>query len=205
MYWLKDAATQTNLVSCGSSLNRDLATPTSLTMYVLDLPSAGNQKVYVYNIRAALTVATGASVSAFVLATGNQAITGTGSQNSNLCIANTSHGLGAGIPSLYFVTTTRFYRIALANITSGSTTFLSDSIAEIPPGGTSTFAITSTLSTIEFIPSIDAFAIGTTNNFSYITKYVASGDRFDKMFGRNMMYLEQSLKDGNHPTIFSNQ
>lgn len=133
MYWLKDAAVQTNLVSCGASLRRDLATPTSLTMYVLDLPVAGSQKVFVYNIRAALTVATGASVSAFVLATGNQAITGTGSQNSNLCIATTSHGLGAGIPSLYFVTTTRFYRIALTNITGGSTTFLSDSIAEIPP------------------------------------------------------------------------
>jgi len=107
--------------------------------------------------------------------------------------------------SLYFVTTTRFYRVAVSNITNGSTTFISDSIAEIPPGGTNTFAVTGTLSTIEYVPSIDAFAIGSTNNFSYITKYVASGERFDKMIGRDYKYLEQSLKDANHPTIFSNQ
>lgn len=205
MYWIKDAAVQTNIVMCGASLDRATATPTSLHMYVLDLVSAWNQKVYKYNIRAPLTVATWASVSAFILATWNQAITGTWSQNANLCIATTNHWLGLGIPSLYFVTTTRFCRIPLSGITSGSTTFISDMIAEIPPWGTSTFAITSTLSTIEYVPSIDSFAIGTTNNVSYITQYVASGQRFDKMFGRDMKYLEQSLKDSNHPTIFSNQ
>lgn len=205
MYWLKDATTQTNIVSAGCSLERDTATPTSLNMYVLDLPVAGSYKVYKYNLRAPLTVATGASVSAFLLATGNQAITGTGSQNANLCIANAWHGLGSGIPSLYFVTTTRVYRTALTNITSGSTTWISDSIAELPPGGTQTFAVTSVLSTMEYVPSIDAFVIGTTNNFSYVTQYVASGAVFQKMFGRDFRYLEQSAKDSNHPTIFSNQ
>lgn len=60
-------------------------------MYVLDLVSAGNYKVYKYNLRAALTVASGASVNAFIFATGNQAVTGTGSQNANLCIATASH------------------------------------------------------------------------------------------------------------------
>jgi len=204
MYWLKDASTQTNIVSAWASLDRDTATPTSLDMYVLDLVSAGNYKVYKYNLRAALTVASGASVDAFIFATGNQSVTGTGSQNANLCIATASHWLGNGIPSLYFVTTTRFNRTALTNITNGSTTWINDVIAEIPPWGTGTFAATSALSTIEYVPAIDSFAIGTSNNFSYITQYVASGQQFQKMFGRNMMYSEQSTKDSNHPTIYSN-
>lgn len=205
MYWLKDAAVQTNLVASWCAIDFTSATPTNLTTYILDLVSAGNYKVYKYNIRAALTVASGNSVSAWVLTTWNQAVTGTGSQNANLCIATASHGLGSWIPSLYFVTTTRVYRTALANITSGNVAWQSDVIAEIPPWGTSTFAATSTLSTIEYMPSIDAFVVGTTNNVSYVTKYVASGAQFDKMFWRDFKYLEQSLKDSNHPTIFSNQ
>lgn len=208
MYWLKDAATQTNIVAAGASLERDTATPTSLNMYVLDLVAAGTYKVYKYNIRAALTVASGNSVSAFLLATGNQAVTGTGSQNANLCIATTSHGLGSGVKCLYFVTTTRIYRAPTANITSGNVAWQGDAIAEIPPGGTSTYAATSALSTIEYMPSIDAFIVGTTHatsNFSYVTQYVASGAQFQKMFGRDYKYLEQSLKDSDAPTIFSNQ
>lgn len=208
MYWLKDAATQTNIVSAGVSLERDTATPTSLNMYVLDLVSAGNYKVYKYNIRAALTVASGASVSAWTLTTGNQAVTGTGSQLANLCIATTSHGLGSGVKSLYFVTTTRWYRAAVSNITSGNTSWQSDVIAEIPTGGTATFAATSALQTIEYMPSIDAFVIGTTSatgNFSYVSQYVASGNQFQRQFGRDFKHQDQSLMDSGHPTIFSNQ
>ena len=77
MYWLKDAATQTNIVASGCAIDFTSATPTNLTTYVLDLPVAGSYKVYKYNIRAALTVATGASVSAWTLTTANQVFTGT--------------------------------------------------------------------------------------------------------------------------------
>lgn len=208
VYWLKDASTQTNLVTSGCACDFATATPTSLDCYVLDLVSAGNYKIYKYNLRAPLTVATGASVSAFILATGTQAITGTGSQNANLCIATAGHGLGNGIKSLYFVTTTRLYRTATANVTSGNVAWQSDVIAEVPTGGTSTYGATSVLSTVEYMPSIDAFIVGTTHAggvFSYVTKYVASGAQFEKMFGRDYKYLEQSLKDSNAPTILSNQ
>lgn len=143
----------------------------------MDLPVAGQVRVFRYNLRAPLTVASGASQSAFVLVTGNQVVTGTVSQNANLAIANAQHGLGNGVLSLYFVTTTRVYRANTANITSGNVTWISDNIAEIPPGGTGTFALTGALSTIEYMDSIDSFIVGTTHatsNFSYITKYVAS-------------------------------
>lgn len=174
----------------------------------MDLPVGGQVRVFRYNLRAPLTVASGASQSAFVLVTGNQVVTGTVSQNANLAIANAQHGLGNGVLSLYFVTTTRVYRANTANITSGNVTWISDNIAEIPPGGTGTFALTSALSTIEYMDSIDAFIVGTTHatsNFSYITKYVASGTQFEYMFGRDFKYLEHGAKDNGHPSIFSNQ
>lgn len=208
MYWLKDAAVQTNIVAAGASLDRAAATPTSLDMYVIDLVSAGNYRVFKYNLRAALTVATGASISAWLLTTGTQAVTGVGSQLSNLAIATAGHGLGNGIKSLYFVTTTRWYRAAVANITSGNIAWQSDVIAEIPTGGTSTFAATGALQTIEYMPSIDAFIVGTssaTGNFSYVSQYVASGNQFQRQWGRDQKHQDQSLKDSGHPTIFSNQ
>lgn len=208
MYWLKDAAVQTNITAAGVSLDRDAATPTSLDMYVLDLVSAGNYRMFKYNIRAALTVATGASVSAWILTTGNQSFTGVGSQNANMCIATAGHGLGNGVKSLYFVSTTRVMRAAVANIITATTTWISDVIVETPTGGTSTFAATGALNTIEYLPSVDLFIVGTTHaagNFSYATKYVASGTEFTQQFGRDYKYLEQSAKDNRHPTIFSNQ
>lgn len=208
IYWLKDAATQTNIVACGWARELSTATPTQLFYYVLDFVVAWNYKVYKYNLRAPLTVATWSSTSAFVLATGNQAFTGTASQNANLAIANTAHGLGAWVLSLYFVTTSRIYRTSTQNITSWNVAWQSDSIAEVSPWGNGTFSITSGISTIEYMDSIDAFIVGTTSasaNYSYVTKYVASWAQFEYMFGRDYKYLEQSIKDNGHPSIFSNQ
>lgn len=207
MYWIKDASTVTNIVAAGCACNFNGATATNLDAYVLDLVSAGNYKVYKYNLRAALTVAAGASTSAFTLATGNQAFTGTGSQNANCTFANTQHGTGNGIDSIYFVSTTRVMRSSISSITSGSTIWIDDVIVEMPPGGGSTFSVTNLLSTIEYLDNLDNFIIGTTHGTgygSYLTKFVSSGTVFDKMFGRDYKYNEQSIKDSNHPTIFNN-
>ena len=207
VYWLKDASTQTNIVAAGCGCDFNNTTPTTLHTYVLDLVSAGNYKVYKYNLRAALTVASGASTNAFMLATGNNAITGTGSQNANCVFATASHGNGNGVPSLYFVSTTRFMRAAASNIVASSTTWIDNTVVELPPGGASTFAATSALSTVEYVETIDAFIVGTTHTggaFSYVTKFVNSGTVFDKNFGRDLKYHEQTAKDSNHPIVFNN-
>lgn len=204
VYWIKDAATQTNTVVSWCACDFDSATPTNLDCYVLDLVLAGNYKVFKYNLRASLTVASGASVSAFVLATGNNTFTGTWSQNANLCIATTSHWAGNWVKCLYTVSTTRIIRIPVANIVTTSTTIISDSIAEITPWWINTYSLTSALSTIEYMPSIDSFIIGTTTTFWYVTQYVTSWQQFQRMFGRNLLYFEQSLKDNWHPTVFNN-
>jgi hypothetical protein len=212
MYWIKDnITTQTNIVAAGMDFDTASATPTSLTCYVSDLVSAGNYKFYTYNLRAALTVSTGASASPWLLATGNNPFTGTGSQNSNMRIATTAHGTGSGVKSIYIVTTTRWYRVPVTQITSTSTTVFSspsDNITEIPPGGVNTFAATGALSTIHYSPTCDGFVVGSTHTggtFSYITQYKNSGVAWDMNWGRDYKYLEQSTKDSSHPTIWSNQ
>lgn len=207
MYWIKDASTQTNIVACGSALYRDTATPTNLNLYVLNSPSASNYNVYKYNLRAPLTVATGASTSAFILSTGTQTVTGTISQNANCVYANANHGIGQGIPSIYFVTNTRFYRASLSNITSGNITWISDNIAENPTGGVNTFSLTNALSTVEYLSNLDTFIVGTTHTggqFSYVTQYVSSGQQFQKIFGRDYKLLDGTIKDSNHTSIFTN-
>lgn len=200
-YWLKDASTQTNIVSCGAGIVAQ-SSNTNRGLYVMDSPSAGNYKWYKYNIRAALTLATGASTSAFTLATGNNAVTGTISQNASMCIATTSHGAGSGVECIYALTTTRFLRIPLTNITSGNTACVSDSIIEVPPGGTSTYAATSAMSNIEYSPTLDRFYI-TTTTYWYLTKFVSSGTQFDRHFGRTILNLDQSLAESDLPDFFA--
>lgn len=192
-YWLKDASTQTNIVSCGAGIV-DQSSSTNRDLYVQDSPVAANYKWYKYNIRAALTLATGASTSAFTVATGNNAVTGTISQNASMCIATTSHGAGSGVECIYALTTSRVLRIPLTNITSGNTACVTDSIIEVPPGGASTYAATSAMSNIEYSATLDRFYI-TTGTFWYLTQFVSSGTQFDRLFGRAIMSQDQSLAE----------
>lgn len=206
MYWLKDAATQTNIVAAWAAADFATATPTNLDFYVVDLVAAGNYKFYKYNIRAALTVASGASTSAFVLATWNNPFTGTWSQVANLCIATTNHGTGSGVKSLYMVTTTRVYRVPVTQITSTSTTVFSspsDNIAEIPTGGATSYTATGVLASIEYISTKDKFLISTIGNYNYFTQYVSSGTAFDEVWGKNVAALNQTTMSPNIPLQIS--
>lgn len=206
VYWCKDAVTQTNLVSCGSAIDYAGATDNSLICYVIDLVSAGNYKFYKYNLRAALTVSAGITTNTFIEATGNNAFTGNGVNNANLCIATAGHGTGSGVKSLYFVTSTRVYRIPVTAITSGNTAVLAagDSIVETPMGGVNTYPILGAFSTIEYLSSIDKFVIsqlaGNTSAYCAITNYYSSGVSFDKKFGILDSFLDQSTKDSGRPS-----
>lgn len=204
VYWLKTAATQTNLATAGAVCDFETATPTSLDTYVLDATSAGNYKVFKYNLRATLaSVAGGISLNAFSLDTGLQGVTGTISQNYNCSIATAQHGTGSGVKSMYFVTTSRIYRAALSNITSGAVNWSSDVITEVPTGGITTYAATATLTSIEYISDMDAFLVSTTGLYNYLTKYVASGTELDLVWGKSTSSLEQSTKAAGLPYTFN--
>ena len=204
IYWLKDASTVTNTVALGACLE-DKVDDTTHYLYVPNGASSCN--IFKYNLRAALTVATGISTNAWVLTTGAQALVGTAGQINNGRLGTLSHGPGAGVESLYLATTIRIVRANKANITSGNTSWISDMMVEIPPGSASTYAATSVMSCVELMGSIDRLVIMTTGASgarAYVTKYNVVSDQFDHIFLVDTKQLDQSLADSGgvtHPTI----
>ena len=204
VYWLKDAATVTNVTANGLCVGAKISA-TQQFLYVIN-GTASTIQVYKYNFRAPLTtVATGASTNAFVLATGSQVVTGTISSTNNGRLATLNHGVGLGIESLYFVTTTRIYRVPTTSITSGNVSFLADSMAEVPIGGTATFPASGALSSLEVMDSVDRILIlGGVGGHSYVSSYRTDGGMFEYNILANTYQTDQSSADSSsqvHPNI----
>lgn len=206
VYWLADASTVTNTISCGVALG-DFDSWTQQYVYIIDGTTTTN-RVYKYNIRASLSgLASGKSTSAFVLVTGAQTPTGTCSQANNGRVGTLSHGPGSGVQSLYFATTTRVYRAALSGITSGNTAWHTDAMVEVPPGGSVTYPLTSAMASVELAGSIDRIFVmttGTAGARSYVTKYNTNSDPFDHIFLTDDKQYDQSTTDSDaatHPAI----
>lgn len=201
VYWLKDAATQTNISTLGLGLD-DKVDHTSQDLYVLD--TVATPKVYKYNIRADLTgtLTSGASTAAYVLTTGTFTPTGTIVQGNNGRLGTLDHGPGAGVKSLYFCSTTRIYRAAISNLTSGATNWISDSMIEVPPGTSTTYTGYSTFNSVEISNSMDALVISTNpaqGGYSTITKYNAIGAPADRVWLNNDAHINQTTASSQLP------
>lgn len=207
-YWLKDAATITN--TAGNGVGLETGTYTSQMVWVGN--GTTTMQLFKHDIRAALTLTTGASTVQFQYSTAVSAtLTGTASQNNNGRICTVSHGPGSGLSCYYFTTTTRVYRtIAVSGITTGSTTFISggDNMTEVAPGGASTTSASSLMNSTEYMASIDKFLIpvaATTTPFrNYITQYRTDGGQLDRMFGADTRQINQSAASANITTTVFN-
>jgi hypothetical protein len=145
--------------------------------------------------------------SADVICTGNELVAGTVVGINNGRIGTLNHGPGAGVESLYFVTITRIYRAAVSKIYAGNLDWISDNRPEIPPGSSTTFALTSLLNVIEIAGSIDRLIVLTTGAAgikNYVTRYPAvAGDQFDRFFGIDDKQQDQSTADPNSAIHFN--
>lgn len=205
-YWIADAATVLNTAACGCALG-DFINWNHQYAYVIDT----NRRVYVYNFRKTLSLSAGKDTTGTLITTGilGVAFTGTISQTNNGRLGSLNHGPGSGVNSLYFVTTTRVYRAALSNITAGSTSWTSDIMVEIPPGGVNTYALTGALTAVEIASSIDRLILTTTGAAgvrSYVTRYNTSSDPFDHIFLNDDKQMDQSITDTgapSHPAILA--
>jgi hypothetical protein len=162
-------------------------------LYLINLgsPDASTQvRVYSFNMRAALTVSSGVSTSAFNFRTNVQTITGTLTQLNNAKIFTVNHGTASGTKSLWFSTTTRIYRIPVASITNGATSYIADFAIENVPGGNNiTYVATSALNSIDYNSVVDRIITSTTTQRLgfYIGQYDTTGSiNFDKIFGTNL-------------------
>lgn len=204
VYWLKDAATVTNVAIGGCALG-DRTSWSEQYVYATN-GSATSLILYRYNIRAALTLTAGAATlsGTDIVVTGTQTVTGNISQANNGRVATLAHGPGNGVPSVYLFTASRILRIPLASIVAGSTTFVADSMSEVPPGGTNT-NLTSSSSPfvgLDIAGSLDrlviATAVGNTASL-YITQYYTGGQQMDRRAGASTGQLPSSLRDMDSP------
>ena len=207
VYWLSDAAVVTNTIATGIAL-ADRSSWQSQTAYIIDTPSASNVRCYIYNVRASLTgLSAGKSSAAFSFSTGTQAVPGTVSQTNNGEIITTQQEHGAGIPSLYFVTTTRVCRSDLTEITRGNLYWVNDLMVPLPPGGTSNLAAISGLSYVEHLDFDDTFLLWSTGNVrSYVSDYNVSQKNFPTVYTIESKQLDSTLASplsAPHPSIGS--
>jgi len=203
VYWLADAAVVTNTAACGAAL-APMVSWIDHSTYVLDVATV---KVFVYNFRKALTLASGKDTTTNTIKTGNQAVTGVISQANNGRVGTLAHGPGSGVSSLYFVTTTRIYRAAISAITAGSTSWQSDVMVEIPPGGAGTYLAGAGMSSCEISDGIDRLIITSTGAAgirSYVTEYNTISTPMNHIFLNDDKQLDQTLSDSGgvpHPAI----
>lgn len=176
-----------NLIGLASSSEYGF---TSHTAYALNnsTPDASTQvRYYAFNLRAGLTPASGTATGGYLYRTGATTITGTPSGNNNSQLFAVNHGAASGVTSAWFTTTTRLYRCAASAITANSTSYQSDFMLEIPPGGSNiTYAQTNSIQTIDYSSTLDRILMSTGNNrFGvYIGEYDSTNTKtFDKIFG----------------------
>lgn len=203
VYWLKDAATITNDVIGGCALG-DWASWSEQYVYSTE-GAATSLILYRYNIRAALTLTAGAATltGSDMVITGTQVVTGNVSQANNGRVATLQHGPGSGVPSLYLLTTTRILRVPLANITSGSTTFVADSMSEVTPGGANTNAVTGSTPflALDVAGSLDKLVIAAaaSSGTIYITDYYTTGQQIDRRASCLATQLPSANRDTDSP------
>jgi len=207
VYWLADAASVTNTIACGVAIANRTSWQTQYA-YVVDTPSAGNAKCYVYNIRAALAgLSAGKSTAAFAWATGTQAVPNNLSQGNNGEIITTQQEHGAGIPSLYFVTLTRVCRADLVEITNGALYWVNDVMVALPPGGTSNVSLINSLNYVEHLDFDDTFLLWTTGSTrSYVSDYNISQKTFPTVYTVDSKQLDSTAASplsAPHPSINS--
>lgn len=196
VYWLADAATVLNTASGCLALD-STSSDTSHFAYIINADTSTSMRIYKYNLRAALSgLASGKSTSAFVLRTGGQTVTGTISQANAGRIASLGHGPGSGVDCLYTTTTSRIIRIPLTSIIDASTTFIADSMVEIPPGSASTFTATSAMSSVEYSGTMDRLIVTTgAGQRHYITQYNTMSDPMDAVMFSDNKQIDQSTAD----------
>lgn len=206
VYWLADAAVVTNIATGGCAY----ANKTSWlaqNVYCIDASVLTTPRIYVYNVRAPLTLVAGKDITTNTIKTGIQTVVGNVQQNNNGRFMTMNSGPGAGVDCFYFITLSRVYRVLGSNITNNSTTWLSDFMLEVTPGTANSFATTSSFWSFDYLDIIDKLVITTTGAAgirSYITDYQALGNQFLHIFLYDDKQLDQINADTGltpHPNI----
>lgn len=193
IYFLKDAASNNNQAAYGIGID-DEVSKTEHMGYVLNADATTTARIYKFNLRAALTVGSGASTSAFVFRTGQATTTGTIALAHNGRIFTVSHGTASGIKSFWFCTVSRVYRCAISDITNGGTGHLTDAMVEVPVGSSTTYPLSAALGQVDYASSMDRLVIstGAAPFRIHITPYKTDASQFEKYIVPDLGRLKSS-------------
>lgn len=188
-----------SVINAGLAMDEPISSTEHYIYFLNAENSATNARLVKYNVRAALTPnsANGAT-GALSLRTTPLSVTGTIGQQNNGRLFTVQHGSASGIKSVYFATTTRIYRCTESNILDNSSTFISDQMLEIPPGGLSNAAYgqTAGMAAVEYSSTLDRLLIPTSLGrlCTYSAQYNTSGTLpFERIFGTNVNRYKLSI------------
>jgi len=193
IYFLKDAASNNNQAAYGIGMD-DEVSKTEHVGYVLNADATTTARIYKFNLRAALTVASGATTSAFAFRTGQATTTGTIALAHNGRVFTVSHGAASGIKSFWFCTISRVYRCAVTDITNGGTGHLTDAMVEVPVGSSTTYPLSAALGQVDYASSMDRLVISTAAApfRMHITPYKTDASQFEKYIIPDLGRLKSS-------------
>lgn len=184
-YFLRYAAVQTDTVGCGLGVEPKVDWTTGY-VYTLGTPAALNYKMWKYNVRKALTLASGVDSTCGILDTATQTFVGAISQTKNGRLGVLRHGTLDGVTSFFFVTATRLCAARTQDILSAAAAWCGYTTTEVPPGGSATWAAGNALFTsVEIASTLDRLVVigaGTAGVRNYITKFDTSPGVFDHIF-----------------------
>ena len=178
----------------------DFVSNSEHSIYFLNSDNATTVRLTKFNLRAALTVVGGISVSAYTLKTLGMTTVGTVQQVNSGRVFTVGHGAASGVKSLYFVTSTRVYRSAVVDITNNSSTWLSDFMLENPPGTITTNLATAALLQVDYADSLDRLLISTTlagRHGIYLTTYDTLSPQYEKIIGQINNRTKLTTSDAN--------
>ena len=183
VYWLKNSAVETNTISSGMGMDTDYS-DTSHFCYVLNNNTTTTLMVYKYDIRKALaSISSGATTEAFVYSTGVSGTMPTLITLNASRLGTLGHGPGVGDKSIYVATSTRVYRISVSSITEGNTSFIKDSMTDIPPGYTASM-VGQGYTNVDILDYLDRLiTFGAAGVRAYLTRYNTENYPQDHVFG----------------------
>lgn len=206
VYWLMDAVTNTQVAAIGCAV-ADVSGDTMVSQFVyVGEATAATLRMYKYNFRAPISPSGGA----VVLVSPNVVITGTQSSTTNMLlttngrVAKLNHGPGSGVDCLYMGTVNRVLRIPLSSVTASSTTFIADSMAETPPGTTSTNLSVNNYAHVDVSTYIDRIIIvgQASTGTVYCTQYNTSSAQFERRFSSCTFTVNSQQRDNSSPVYF---
>lgn len=195
VYLVQDNASATVTAGIGIGL-KPIASNTDHTVYFLNADGASSVRVHKFNIRAALTIASGITTTPFVFKTNAMSTTTTvNTLTFNAEYATPTNQAQRNVASLFFADIGNVYQVQESDLASLSN-FTLNSWAESPPGSGAgaTFVSSGALRNIKYDSTGEYFLITTNTPYrDYASTFKSGTTAADRIWNANTLQQDQIL------------